>query len=82
MLNSNLGKILILVITFILYSVSSFIVQNKNNEIKEKLIEEITSNEKLKKEFDDIKSSFKENHEQLNKLKQENINLKNQINKY
>jgi len=82
MLNSNLGKILILVLTFILYSVSSFIVQNKNNEIKEKLIEEITSNEKLKKEFDYIKSSFKENHEQLNKLKQENINLKNQINKY
>jgi len=82
MLNSNFGKILILIITFILYSVSSFIVQNKNNEIKEKLIEEITLNEKLKKEFDELKSTFKENHEQLNKLNQENVNLKNQLNNY
>jgi len=57
-------------------------VQNKNNEIKEKLIEEITLNEKLKKEFDELKSTFKENHEQLNKLNQENVNLKNQLNNY
>ena len=82
MLNNNLWKFTILILTIILYLGSSYIIANKNREIKDKLNDVFKINENLNLQLKVVQDSNETTLERLRNLKMENINLKNEINTY
>jgi len=80
MINNITVKFLILILTIILYSGSSYIIFKRNSVIKDKVIEAIILNENTYKELKDLQESNKSKLERLNNLKQENIDLRNELN--
>lgn len=80
MINNITVKFLIFILTIILYSGSSYIIFKRNSVIKDRVIEAIILNENIYKELKDLQESNKSKLEHLNKLKQENIDLRNELN--
>ena len=80
MINNITVKFLILILTIILYSGSSYIIFKRNSVIKDKVIEAIILNENTYKELKDLQESNASKLERLNNLKQENIDLRNELN--
>ncbi len=80
MINNITVKFLILILTILLYSGSSYIIFKRNSAIKDKVIEAIILNENTYKELKDLQESNASKLERLNNLKQENIDLRNEIN--
>ena len=80
MINNITVKFLILILTILLYSGSSYIIFKRNSVIKDKVIEAIILNENTYKELKDLQESNASKLERLNNLKQENIDLRNELN--
>ena len=71
MINNITVKFLILILTILLYSGSSYIIFKRNSVIKDKVIEAIILNENTYKELKDLQESNASKLERLNNLKQE-----------
>jgi len=82
MLNSKLGKLIIIIITILLYTGSSYVIFTKNADIKDKLDEIIVVNEQLNTELKEVQKTVTTNLFRINELKQENSNLKSELNNY
>lgn len=82
MLNSKMGKLIIIIITIILYTGSSYVIFMKNSDIKDKSDEIIVVNEKLNAELKEVQKTVNTNLFRINELKQENLNLKNELKYY
>ena len=80
MINNITVKFLILILTILLYSGSSYIIFKRNSVINDKVIEAIILNENTYKELKDLQESNASKLERLNNLKQENIDLRNELN--
>ncbi len=82
MLNSKMGKLIIIIITIILYTGSSYVIFMKNSDIKDKSDKIIVVNEKLNAELKEVQKTVNTNLFRINELKQENLNLKNELKYY
>lgn len=82
MLNSKMGKLIIIIITIILYTGSSYVIFMKNADIKDKSDEIIVVNEQLNAELKEVQKTVNTNLFRINELKQENLNLKNELKYY
>lgn len=82
MLNSKMGKIIILIITILLYSGSSYVIFNKNAVIKDKLKEIIIVNEQLNNELKEVQKTIDANLVRIKNFKQENLILKDELKNY
>lgn len=82
MLNNKMGKLIIIIITIILYTGSSYVIFMKNTDIKDKLDEITVVNEQLNAELKEVQKTVNTNLFRINELKQENLNLKNELKYY